>query len=103
MNLNNPKPTLIEPGMKYVINTTLNQCHLFRVKYHNFFINIGLFILFVIILGALLIYKYKGKMSDEEKELRERQKEEYIMKQIVNYKASKERTQQSIITGLPEW
>ena len=38
------KPTLIEPGVKYFLNETLQQCHAFKEKHKNTMINVGIFI-----------------------------------------------------------
>ena len=67
MNYNNfnqefSKPLLTEPGVKYFLNQTLKQCSEFKSKHHNLLLNIGLFFLFIFILGGLLIYKYTGKL-----------------------------------------
>ena len=61
-----PKPTLTEPGVKYFLNQTLKQCHIVRDNFHNMVFNIGLFIGFLIILGLILLYKYKGRLSPVE-------------------------------------
>jgi hypothetical protein len=61
------KPTLIEPGTKYFLNETLKQTHIFRLKYQNYIINIGLFVFFLLVLGAILLYKYKGRLTEEDK------------------------------------
>ena len=29
------KPCLIEPGMKYFLNETLKQCHIFKINHNN--------------------------------------------------------------------
>ena len=29
------QPSLTEPGMKYFINETLKQCHIFKQEYNN--------------------------------------------------------------------
>lgn len=97
------KPVLIEPGVKYFLNETLKQCHIIRVKYYNFIFNIGLTILFFIILGIFLIYKYKGKLTPEEKEEKEIEKQQYILSKIKNFQIDKLRAQQALITGLPHW
>ena len=34
------KPRLIEPGMKYFINSSLEQCHIIKSKYNNFLYNL---------------------------------------------------------------
>jgi hypothetical protein len=97
------KPMLTEPGVKYFLNETLKQCHKFKEKHNNLLFNVMLLIGFFIILGILLLYKYKGKLSPEELEEREIEKKRYILSKIRNYQDSKLRAQQELITGLPHW
>jgi hypothetical protein len=105
MNFDNTfaKPILTEPGVKYFLNETLKQCHSFKEKYNNMLFNIGITIIFFIILGILLLYKYKGKLTPEEIEQKETEKKHYIMSKIKNYQEAKLRSQQELITGLPHW
>jgi hypothetical protein len=100
---NYAKPILTEPGVKYFLNESLKQCHVFKEKYNNTLFNIGLTILFFIILGVLLLYKYKGKLTPEEMEEKENEKKQYILSKIKNYQESKLRAQQELITGLPHF
>lgn len=97
------KPILIEPGVKYFLSKTLQHCHDFKEKYYNHILNIGLFLLFVFLLGSLLLYKYKGKLTPSEKLQKNREKQQYILSKIKNYQDSKRRAQQELISGLPEW
>jgi len=97
------KPRLTEPGVKYFINESLKQCHRFKEQYQNTMFNIGLLGLFLIILGFLLLYKYKGKLTPQEIEEKETLKKQYILSKIKNYQDAKIKTQQSLITGLPHW
>lgn len=99
----NSRPMLTEPGVKYFINETLKQCHRFREQYQNMMFNIGLLVLFLIILGILLVYKYKGKLTPEEIEQNETLKKQYILSKIKNYQDAKIKAQQKLITGLPHW
>jgi hypothetical protein len=99
----NIRPMLTEPGVKYFINETLKQCHQFKEKYHNLNLNIGLLVVFFMILGILLLYKYKGKITPEEIKEKELQKKQYILSKIRNYQDAKTKAQQKLITGLPEW
>ena len=101
MNIN--KPSLIEPGVKYFLNETLKQCHEIKAKYNNYLLNIILLIIFLLILGAVLLYKYKGKLTPAEKVAKDNQKKQYILSKIKNYQDSKLRAQQELITGLPYW
>lgn len=97
------RPLLIEPGVKYFLNETLNKCREYKLEYYNTLYNISLAIIFFLILGMLLLYKYKGKMTPSEKLKKEREKQEYIMTRIGNYQNAKRKEQQELITGLPYW
>ena len=96
-------PMLTEPGVKYFINETLKQCRQFKENHQHIIFNIGLLVMFFIILGALLLYKYKGKLSEEEIEQKELLKKQYILSKIRNFKDSKIKSQQELITGLPHY
>ena len=97
------KPMLTEPGVKFFLNETLKQCHKFKEKHNNMLFNIGLLIGFLIVLGILLLYKYKGKLTPEEIEGKELEKKRYILSKIRNFQDAKVRAQQELITGLPHW
>ena len=97
------RPMLTEPGVKYFINETLKQCHKFKEHHQNMIFNIGLLVLFFILLGILLLYKYKGKLTPEEIKEKESLKKQYILSKIRNFQDAKIRAQQELITGLPHW
>ena len=97
------KPTLTEPGVKYFLTQTLKQCHIEKNKFHNIIFNVGLFIAFIFILGFILLYKYKGKLNYVEKEIKNKQKQEYILSKIQNFQQAKKIAHNELITGLPEW
>ena len=56
------KPSLVEPGMKYFINETLNQCKIIKDKYRNIIFNFSLLIGIIVILGTFMYVRYKGKL-----------------------------------------
>lgn len=97
------KPFLVEPGTRYFLNESLKQCHIIKTKYYNVLYNIGLFALFIFVLGGILIYKYKGRLTEEEKEQRSREKKQYILEKIQNFQIAKRTAHQELITGLPNW
>jgi sortase (surface protein transpeptidase) len=105
MNINYDiiKPKLTEPGIMSYLNDTLKSCHNFKTTYYNYIYNIGLFLLFLVIISLLLIYKYKGKLTPEEIRKNEEKKKKYILTKIYNYQQEKLHAQQSLITGLPHW
>ena len=96
-------PKLVESGVKYFLNETLKQCHLFKEKFQNWVFNIGLLLLFLTILGCILMYKYKGKMSPMEKQRKDREKQQYILSKVQKFQLAKKQAHQELITGLPNW
>ena len=98
-----PKPTLIEPGVKYFLNHALKQSHIIRENFHNIVFNIGMLIFFLLILGAILVYKYKGRLSPVEIAKKNKEKQQYILERIKNYQIAKQKAHQELITGLPHW
>ncbi len=73
------------------------------MTYYNQIYNIGLLILFICVVSLLLIYKYKGKLTDQEIADKEREKQLYILSKIKNYQSSRQKLSNTMITGLPEW
>ena len=97
------RPLLIEPGVRSFLGETLKQCHKFKEEYYNTLFNIGLFIAFLIILAILLVYKYKGKLTEEEKYQKDLEKQQYVLKKIKAYQQNKLKAHQQLITGLHQW
>ena len=95
------KPSLTEPGVKYFINATLKNCRDFKNKYYNILLNVVLIGLFILLVCFVLLVKYKGKLTPHEKELKNREKQQYILSKIKNYQNAKLHSQQQLITGLP--
>jgi hypothetical protein len=100
---NSSKPELTEPGIKYFLYQTLKQCHIVRDHFHNMIFNIGLFIAFLIILGLILLFKYKGKLTPVEIAKKNKEKQEYILSKIQKFQDAKRVAHQELITGLPNW
>lgn len=96
-------PSLIEPGTKSFLNHTLRQCNIIKSKYYNELFNMGVFITLAIVISSILLYKYKGRLSPIEKERKNREKQQYILSKIKKVQESKLRSQQELITGLPNW
>ena len=98
-----PKPILTEPGVKYFLNQALKQSHIIREQFHNTVFNIGMFIFFLIILGGILVYKYKGKLTPVEVAKKNKEKQQYVLEKIKKFQVAKQIAQQELITGLPHW
>lgn len=99
----NIKPILTEPGVKYFLNETLKKCHSFKESYNDLLFNVYLFVCFLFILGIILFYKYKGKLTQQEIKQKELEKKKYILSKIKNYQDTMKREKEELITGLPHW
>ena len=97
------KPILTEPGVKYFLDQSLKQCHIVKNKFHNTIVNVGLLFAFLLVLGLILLYKYKGRLTDVEKEKKNKEKQQYILSKITNLQEAKRKAHQELITGLPNW
>lgn len=100
---NNLQITLVEPGVKYFIGNSLKQCRDFKNKYYNIFFNIAILFILIISISLFLIYKYKGKFSPIDIEIKNRKKQEYIINKLQNINQIKQKMHQKIITNLPNW
>ena len=99
MELN--RPSLTEFNTKYFVRHSLKETRNFKDKYITIFVNIFLFILFVGTIGGLLYYKYKGKLTPEEKAMKERQRKLYLFQKLQQYSHDKQKERQQLITNLP--
>jgi len=98
-----PKPALTEPGVKYFLHQTLKQCHIARDNFHNLVFNIGMLAGFLIILGLILLYKHKGRLTPVELERKNKEKQQYILSKIQKFQQAKRAAHEELITGLPAW
>jgi len=95
------KPSLTEPGMKYFINETLKQCHLFKQEYNNKIMNLTLGIGLILFIIIILVIKYKKKLTPKQKKAKDIEKQNYILSKIKNYQNAKLKMSESLISGLP--
>ena len=72
MNNLTEMPNLIEPGMKNVLKKALNNFHKFRNNNYNYYFNLTLFIVTILAIMLFLNSRYKGYITKEEKEEKER-------------------------------
>ena len=92
---------LVEPGVKYFLKESLKQCNELKKQYYNLYFNIGAFLFILILVGSILWFKYKGKMTPVEKAMKMRKDKMYILeklKSILN-----PRLEKNMITDLPKW
>jgi len=92
-------PLLTEPGVKSFLHHSLKECKKFKNSYYNMVFNISTFILLILGILLILIYRYNGGITKETREYQNRKKQEYIFKKLHFLSASKKN--EHLITDLP--
>ena len=95
------KPVLIENMNKYLIKKSLREVRNFKNTYITLIVNILFFILFVGGIALFLYYRYKGKLTPEEKEIKEKIKKQYLFEKLHKISYENRKEQQNLITDLP--
>tara|TARA_Y100000022_G_scaffold197291_1_gene205564 strand:+ start:613 stop:1035 length:423 start_codon:yes stop_codon:yes gene_type:complete len=105
-NINN-KANLVDNGVKYFFNGILKQCHIYKQNYYNLYYNFSMLILFCLILGLILLIKYKGNKNSKEKKEKELKDKYYIMSKLMFYNKqnieNNQRIKNNMITNLPDY
>ena len=103
--LSSTSTSLIEPGIKYFIGSTLKECKKFKYTHYSAIYNVLLCIIFLIVIGGFLTYCYKGKLTISEIEKKNIQKQEYIVSKLQQLTILKKKQNHNIsmITDLPSW
>jgi|TARA_A100001015_G_scaffold206468_1_gene230958 large-conductance mechanosensitive channel len=97
------KPILIEEDTKFFLRQNLKKCHAFKENYYNYIYNILAFIFLILLFGIILLVKYKGKATEEEKKIKDKKTKEYILSKIKIMQDIKRQNSQDLITNLPKW
>lgn len=101
----NLSPKLIEPGVRYFLSGTLKECRKFKDNNATILFNISMLGIFVMIIGGFLYYRYKGKLTPVELEVKQRKKKEYIISKLhqMAYLRKTQGNPNGMITALPQW
>ena len=99
--MNYIKPSLTENATKYYIRKSLIEVRQFKDKYITIFVNILLLLILIGAISAFLLFKYKGKLTPQEKVIKEREKKQYLFKKLQQYSYEKQKNSQNLITNLP--
>ena len=95
------KPLLIENMNKYLIKKSLREVRNFKNYYITLIVNVSFFILFIGSISFFLYYRYKGKLTPEQKEIKEKLKKQYLFEKLHKISYEKRKEQQNLITDLP--
>jgi hypothetical protein len=95
-------PRLIEPGAQNYMAQVLQTCHSNRVNIYLYVLNIGVLLVFLLILAAVLYYCHKRKLSPNEAYQKQLKEQDYILSKIRYYKEHQRNiASRTSITGLP--
>ena len=90
-------PRLIEPNVKNYLFSTLQQCHDRKEVFYALIFNAILFVIIVLVVGSVLYYCRKRKLTPYEQSEKMRKDQEYVLSKIRQYQTVKK---QSPITDL---
>jgi hypothetical protein len=95
-------PSLIENNTRYYLQQILQKCNHNRASIYQWVLNIGVFVVFMIILVAVLYSCYKSKKTPEEIQQKELEDQAYVLSKIRHYKQERQHiASRSNMTGLP--
>lgn len=105
-NLEN-KPRLVDNSTKYFFNGILKECNKFKQKNLNLYYNLSLFILFIVIVGCILFFRYKGNLTKKQLSAKQTKDNNYIMSKLIYYNRqnidNQQRINNNLITNLPDY
>ena len=94
---------LIEPGVKYFLNSSLKICNKKKNYYNNNLFNLGLFAFFLTTIFMFLYYKYKTRPTKKDIYEKEQEKKYYILSKIKKMNDNSIKEEQKMITNLPRF
>jgi hypothetical protein len=90
---------LTEPGVRQYFIESFKTCKEYKMQYHTWVLNTGLFFLFMATLSIILYYKYKGKKSPQLKKKKQEEDRVYIMNRIRSLQIEKQKDNNQLITS----
>jgi hypothetical protein len=96
-------PRLTEPGVRYFLSKSLQGCKNTKKIYYTRLTNAIMFVAFVVIIGGVLMYKYKGKPTPQQQNHREYVKQRYILDKVKKMETLNKQKREGNLTGMPLW
>ena len=94
-------PSLVESNVKYAISESLKQAHNYKMNTYSYFLNLGVVIIFVLVFGGVLYYRYKTKPTPQEIQAKLKHDQSIIMSKIQMYQDDKKRGGYYDMTKMP--
>ena len=100
MNLET-RPQLIEPGTRFFFKSNLLNCKSVKDKYMNRLYNFTMLGFFIFIVGCILYYNYKGRLTKHEIYVKHAKERQYILEKVKGLEHERQKESQERITNLP--
>ena len=88
-------PSLVEPDVRYFIENSLKKAHEYKMNTYTFFFNLGVVVLFTLVFGGFLYYRYKTKQTPYEIQQKMKRDQEIVMSKIQMYQDDRKRGEYS--------
>lgn len=97
-------PKLIEPGVKYYINATLQKCQNMKESFNYLIYNFYYLAILFVFVGGFLLFKYKGKLTPAEIKQKKIEEKQIIYTNLLKINKMKHQMDsEKMLTGLPLW
>ena len=95
-------PKLIEPNTYTYLSNVLAKCNETRASVYLYALNISVFVIFVIVVSAILYFRYTSKPTAEQLKQKELADHAYILSKIRHYKRERDHmATRTNLSGLP--
>jgi hypothetical protein len=84
-------PKLIEPDVLYFIENSLKTVHEYKMNTYSFFLNVIVCVLFFLVFGGILYYRYKSKPTPYEIQQKMKRDQEIVMSKIQTFQDDRAR------------
>ncbi len=95
------KPNLADINTKFYIRSSLKEIRRWKDRYITIFVNIFCFLFLATGIVLFLYNRYKGKLTPEEKMIKEKHKKQYLFTKLHKISNEKRKENQTLITDLP--
>ena len=94
-------PNLIEPGTRYFFKSTLKQCNAVKQVHMNKLYNITMLMMFIFIVGCVMFFNYKGRLTKQDLYIKHQKERQYILEKVRKLDEERQIESQQRITNLP--
>jgi hypothetical protein len=89
-------PKLIETGVRHYMHTVLHKCYEQRIHLYSAVLNVGILVVFVLVVGCALWYGSSRKLSPEEQKRKMVKEQQYILSKIRDFQVQKQHQREQL-------